>query len=316
MSSGPPPNAPTGPRIPTGPQIPTGPRALQTGNNHNSWVPNPQSLHSHIMSKKALKEYPAITIVPSPPGTRTPLEQRPEMDTRPCMQPSSRTHLLTCGHHIVSPSPPLIHSSDLLQAVNTAEPCATNCDSKAIKEIDVNFAPQPLLTDGDFDCDPCGTQGARVTYAALFYPRIGYSCVVVGRDDRDRAAIAALRGGMVPAGNINRDGDGRGGGRVGYLGGNRGAASGRGVGQRGPMHAGGRGRGDRGRGSASGSGMGRGSASGAGNATRTEWAQRVQEGDMAVRLESEAERLREEAMLVERTRRLAIEDGEWEEEEE
>lgn len=155
-----------------------------------------------------------------------------------------------------------------------------------------------------------------MTYTALFYPRIGYSCVVVGRDDRDRAAIAALRGGMVPAGNINRDGDGRGGGRVGYLGGNRGAASGRGsasgrgVGQRGPMHAGGRGRGDRGRGSASGSGMGRGSASGAGNATRTEWAQRVQEGDMAVRLENEAERLREEAMLVERTRRLAIEDGE------
>lgn len=219
--------------------------------------------------------------------------------------------------------PPLIHSSDPLQAVNTGEPCATNCDYKAIKELDPTFAPQPLLTDGDFDCDTCGTQGARVAYAALFYPRIGYSCVVVGRDERDRAALAALRGGMVPVGNMNRDGDARGRG-VGYLGGNRGgnrgSASGRGsaargVGQRGPMHAGGRGRGDRGRGGSSGSGMGRGSASGAGSATRTEWAQRVQEGDMAVRLQNEAERLRDGAMLVERTRRLAIEDGEVEEEE-
>jgi hypothetical protein len=36
---------------------------------------------------------------------------------------------------------------------------------------------------------------------------------------------------------------------------------------------------------------------------------------MAVRLQNEAERLRDEAMLVERTRRMAIEDGEVEEEE-
>ena len=54
--------------------------------------------------------------------------------------------------------------------------------------------------------------------------------------------------------------------------------------------------------------MGRRGGSSVDNSIREEWIQKVQESDNALRSRNEAERLREEAELAERARKIAIED--------
>ena len=63
---------------------------------------------------------------------------------------------------------------------------------------DASLQPTALLTDGNFECTLCGTEGERPTYPAFFLTQLPYACIVVGRDAHDLAVLHALRKGVMP----------------------------------------------------------------------------------------------------------------------
>lgn len=77
------------------------PEAIHNDQSGSHSLLSAETIHHYVMQGKWAKQHYSITTMPPPFMSWKPLDSRQDMETRPCLQPASRIHLLTCGHRVV-----------------------------------------------------------------------------------------------------------------------------------------------------------------------------------------------------------------------